>query len=98
MGQNGKGSSPRNCFSQAFRDNYDQIFMKSKRKCPSKQAYRMVRDDDSHWYVIKEDELPIFYHWQEAMVGRRHMPANFNPIRIDGPESVRFCEYWEHSK
>ena len=23
---NGKGSSPRSCFSRAFRENYDQIF------------------------------------------------------------------------
>lgn len=32
----GKGSAPRNCFSQAFRDNYDQIF----RKCPVKYVVR----------------------------------------------------------
>jgi hypothetical protein len=28
MSQNGKGSAPRNCFSQKFRDNYDYIFNK----------------------------------------------------------------------
>ena len=26
MSQNGKGDSPRNCFSQAYRENYDAIF------------------------------------------------------------------------
>ena len=29
---NGKGDSPRNCFSQKFRDNYDAIFGKKKMK------------------------------------------------------------------
>lgn len=27
---NGKGDSPRNCFSQKFRDNYDAIFGKKE--------------------------------------------------------------------
>lgn len=27
---NGKGDSPRNCFSQKFRDNYDTIFGKKE--------------------------------------------------------------------
>lgn len=26
----GKGDSPRNCFTQAFRDNWDRIFSKEK--------------------------------------------------------------------
>lgn len=28
----GKGDSPRNCFSDAYRDNYDAIFRKPKEK------------------------------------------------------------------
>jgi hypothetical protein len=31
IGTNGKGSCPRSCFSQAFRDNYDAIFKKKTR-------------------------------------------------------------------
>jgi hypothetical protein len=27
---NGKGDSPRNCFTQTFRDNWDRIFLKEK--------------------------------------------------------------------
>lgn len=27
---NGKGDSPRNCFTQTFRDNWDRIFSKEK--------------------------------------------------------------------
>ena len=27
---NGKGDSPRNCFTQNFRDNWDRIFAKEK--------------------------------------------------------------------
>lgn len=30
--QNGKGDSPRNCFSEKFRKNYDLIFKKNKNK------------------------------------------------------------------
>ena len=30
MIQNGKGDSPRNCFSKAYRDNYDSIFKKEE--------------------------------------------------------------------
>lgn len=39
---NGKGSRPRNNFSQKFRDNYDSIFKKpskgSKNKLPPKDS------------------------------------------------------------
>jgi ElaB/YqjD/DUF883 family membrane-anchored ribosome-binding protein len=28
----GKGSTPRNCFSQEFRNNYEEIFRKGKQK------------------------------------------------------------------
>ena len=31
MSQNGKGDSPRNCFSKQYKDNYDAIF-RSKEK------------------------------------------------------------------
>lgn len=98
MNQNGKGSAPRNCFSQKFRDNYDSIFMKPKYKCPPKQAFRLIQDNDGHWYIIKAGEVQIFGRWLDAMEGRRHMPADFSPVRVDRPESVRFCEYWESSE
>lgn len=94
---NGKGSSPRNCFSQQFRENHDHIFRKRRPKCRLKQVFRIVSDDDGHWYVIKADEIQIFSRWVEAMNGRRHMPADFSPRQIDGPESIRFCDFWEDS-
>ena len=34
--QNGKGDAPRNCFSQQYRDNYDNIFRKDKKEDNSK--------------------------------------------------------------
>ena len=37
----GKGDTPRNCFSEEFRDNYDKIF--GKRKIKKKSAGRTVR-------------------------------------------------------
>ncbi len=30
---NGKGSSPRNCFSETYRENYDSIFRKNQTCC-----------------------------------------------------------------
>jgi hypothetical protein len=33
---NGKGDSPRNCFTQTFRDNWDRIFSKEKASTPAK--------------------------------------------------------------
>lgn len=30
--KNGKGSSPRNCFSDQYKDNYDDIFRKEGKK------------------------------------------------------------------
>jgi mRNA deadenylase 3'-5' endonuclease subunit Ccr4 len=33
---NGKGDSPRNCFTQTFRDNWDRIFGKEKASSPAK--------------------------------------------------------------
>lgn len=100
MSQNGKGSAPRSCFSQQYRDNFDHIFMKKKDlgdDWGKRQAYRLVQDDDGHWYIIRADELAIFNHWEEAMNGRRHMPANFEPKAIDGPHNLRFCDYWEET-
>jgi len=35
---NGKGDSPRNCHSQAFRDNWDRIFGKEKASTPAKNT------------------------------------------------------------
>jgi hypothetical protein len=89
---NGKGSSPRNCFSPQFKENYDHIFRKGTM---TKQEYRIVYDDDGHAYVIKADELTIFNHWIEAMHGRRHMPGHFKPVRLDSVESLRFTDWRE---
>ena len=33
----GKGSSPRNCFSREFRDNWDQIFAQRRRDAEKKE-------------------------------------------------------------
>ena len=35
---NGKGDSPRNCHTQAFRDNWDRIFSKEKASIPAKNT------------------------------------------------------------
>ena len=37
MSQNGKGDKPRSCFSEKFKDNYDFIFGKKKKKSRTKR-------------------------------------------------------------
>ena len=49
----GKGSAPRNCFTQAFRDNYDVIFQKEDPDADISQAIRHIiatepDDDERH--------------------------------------------------
>lgn len=41
MSGNGKGDAPRNCFSEDFRNNYDQIFRKAKR-AKAKEALPII--------------------------------------------------------
>jgi hypothetical protein len=43
---NGKGSAPRNCFSQAFRDNYDVVFRK-----PKKPRRKTIKQRLSEYWV-----------------------------------------------
>jgi hypothetical protein len=78
---NGKGDKPRNCFSQQFRENYDQIFRKEK-PMNFNQEYRIVDDDHGHFYIIKVDECAIFDKWVSATEGRGHYPAFFEPKEI----------------
>lgn len=85
MVQNGKGSRARNV-GPKFKENYDAIFRKE---------FRLVQDNENHWYVIPADELQVFCHWVAAMEGQRRMPGNFNPVQIDGPHKLVFKEWRE---
>jgi hypothetical protein len=49
----GKGSAPRNCFTQTFRDNYDAIFQKKDPDADISTAIRRIiatepDDDERH--------------------------------------------------
>jgi hypothetical protein len=50
---NGKGDSPRNCFSEDFRSNYDQIFRKAgSRKSEARKALQRGALDGSQDAVL----------------------------------------------
>jgi hypothetical protein len=62
---NGKGDSPRNCFSDTFRDNYDQIFRKREEdRNPIHWANfagvdnEGAVDDDRPRWIIPEEKKP----------------------------------------
>ena len=42
---NGKGDAPRNCFSESYRSNYDQIFRKKSLDGDKKTNKHIDRDD-----------------------------------------------------
>lgn len=66
--QNGKGSSPRSCFSRQFKDNYDEIdwSVDSKRKRCDECGGLINLDSNSH--LIE----------QNADGTVRHKSCNFN--------------------
>ena len=64
-------------------------------RCNPNEAFRLIADNDGRWYIVRADEERTFYHWVEAMEGRRRFPGNFKPTQVNGPQSVRFCSYWE---
>lgn len=57
------------------------------------KEYRMIQDDDGHWYIIPAGEEKTFYKWLDFRLGLRRKPANFEPIAVDGPHAVKF-EKW----
>lgn len=61
---NGKGDSPRNCFSEAFRDNYDRIFRKGtmKKDNPDRAAEAALKSMCAIGRKIKE---PVTVMWDE---------------------------------
>lgn len=81
----GKGSSPRNCFSQAFRDNHDAIDWRH-------EEYSLMEGGDK-WYVVPVGEELVFAHWRDAKLGLRHMPADFDPAEIDNPSRIVFTNW-----
>jgi len=47
---NGKGDAPRNCFSETYRDNYDEIFRKKLLDGEKKTNKPIDRDDKDEDY------------------------------------------------
>ena len=50
---NGKGDSPRSCFSKQFKDNYDEIFRKKEKRM---EKFRRGPD----YYLNPDNPLPDF--------------------------------------
>ena len=47
---NGKGDAPRNCFSETYRENYDEIFRKKVLDGEKKTTKPINRDDKDEDY------------------------------------------------
>jgi hypothetical protein len=65
-------------------------------KLSSASEHRLIQDDDGHWYIIPVGHEQVFQRWVDAMTkGSRHLPANFEPVQVDGPHTVVFMGWRE---
>lgn len=55
--------------------------------------YRLIQDDNSHWYIIPVCETENFYEWNRKM--GEDLPCNWPEwlVHIDGPHRITFDEY-----
>lgn len=61
---NGKGDSPRNCFSEEYRENYDRIFRKGTMK--EDNPYRAAEAALKSMYAIgRKIKEPVTVAWDE---------------------------------
>lgn len=51
--------------------------------------YRMIQDDDCHWYVIDVRDEARFHRWCEAMESCEPT-GDWEPERVNGPHEVIF--------
>lgn len=59
--------------------------------------FRLIQDDDCHWYVIRVDQAAEFHEWEQAMIDCDEWHGHdFNENRIDGPRDVVFPS-WEEA-
>ena len=64
-------------------------------------SYCLVRDNDSHWYVICSAEREEFYKWvieQERTLPHLESMKDFSACRISSPELIIFDRYTDLSK
>ena len=67
---------------------------KSVEKILQGNRYRLISDDDGHWYVIKASEVNAFNEWVNAMNECEEIPdVDFEPDRLSGsPSNVTFLD------
>lgn len=57
--------------------------------------FRLIQDDDGHWYVIDVGDEAAFYAWCSAM-SECEPTGDYEPERVNGPHDVVF-DSWSNS-
>lgn len=62
----------------------------------SQKYFRLIQDDDGHWYVIRLSEVESFYQWiAAAPYWEGYEGPRFDDRMVSGPHCVAFPEYTE---
>lgn len=66
---------------------------KSEKSRKTQQRYRLVSDNDGHWYLIKIKEEAEFDQWVAATCNDEETEFNFDDDRISGsPSMITFTD------
>lgn len=63
---------------------------------PARTAYRLVQDNDCHWYVIPADRVESFNDWVQCQERSLPMETELEPERVNGPHTVTFTDWKEN--
>ena len=62
--------------------------------------FRLIQDQDCHWYLVPSNQINEFYEWDDWMTTcEPHLKKDwpdFDSMRINGPHSVLIKEYEIH--
>lgn len=59
----------------------------------SKKPYRLIQDDDCHWYLIPYDLQPQFERWVSEL--QQDDYVDFADHRINGPHTLKIYSWGE---
>lgn len=54
------------------------------------KRYRLIQDDDCHWYIIPENFEGKFAQWEGCMVACEPWDDEWEPVPVNGPHVVVF--------
>lgn len=57
--------------------------------------FRLIQDNDGHWFVIDEEDESAFYDWVKAQENCTTPEQDFSQAMISSPFHIRF-PHWEH--